>query len=245
MWWQRAGASHGSTLPPANPFVRGPAAAGAAVLEAEEPEGELVEPGLEERHLLGGEDSVRGPLEPPGPLRAGPPARWRLLEHPEPATHQVVGLHRASGSSTVGELLHLCDERWACPADNAADVGTATILVGEARPLVLAIAQLSPRGLRAAAEAALEWGSVAQVSDRAMLVGLALVSDGRSTARITLSDARKVMRMYPRSWHLPWVPDWYMRGQADPGEAPRRHRQVAAGITRWSDRLAQISQEEA
>lgn len=248
----RDGASTSTLQPgPVNPFLGAPAT---AVLEVEEPEAEVVAPGLEERHLVGAEGSVRGPLDPPGPLKFGPLRHWRLVEDASPPSHQVVGLHRAAGASTLADVLGGVSERWTCPADHTSSaaemrwavVDHSTVLVmPEGRPSMIAVAQLSPRGLRAALDAALEWGSTAEVSDRARLVGLVLVSDGRPTTRVTLRDARRVMRMYPRSWHLPWVPEWYMQGFATGEPYPRRHRRVASEINRWSDRLDHFSQEES
>lgn len=169
------------------------------------------------------EERWQGPPVPPPTATPGSelPA-WPQVQVVGAPSVCVMGLHGGAGASTVTALL----------GPDALEVGTAwPVPGGWARPLpvlrVLAVARTHYRGLQAATDLAQAWA--ARSLTGALLVGLVLVDDAPDLTTAQRKTARRLGRMTPHGWHLPWQEAWRLAAPELPN-APIRVRRVVKSI---------------
>ncbi|WP_159796666.1 DUF6668 family protein [Puerhibacterium puerhi] len=134
----------------------------------------------------------------------------------------VIGLHGGAGASTLARLL----------GDGALDAGRAwPVAAGWERPLpslaVVAVARTHHEGLAAAERFARLWAAGTLTGSH--LLGLVLVDDGPRLLAAQKQTARRLARMTPHGWHLPWVERWRVE-PADLSSSPLRTRQVVKNL---------------
>lgn len=156
-----------------------------------------------------------GPTLPQHGVPAPDAADQLPTRHPtRSAALYVLAAHGGAGASTIASLWN----DWApIEAWPAACTDMARVVV---------VARTNARGLCAAKNAARQWASglVAEVQ----VVGLALLADapGRLPAELR-ALAKVVAGGYPRTWTIPWMPDWRLGEAPSLGRSPREvHRLV-------------------
>ena len=201
-----------------NPFV--------PVEEAAPPEEvELRDAVFGERTVLDG---------PPSPATAPPVAgevvEWPLVEAATSSGLMVMGLHGGAGTSLVTSLLaHVehAEMRW-----EAHDVGTAWPVAGgwtRPRPPLNVVAVYRPHrtGVEAAERFARTWAKNALPDSQ--LLGIVAVDDGPKLLEAQKQAVRRIARMTPHGWHVPWNEEWRV---AEPAfdAVPRRIRKTLRSI---------------
>lgn len=162
---------------------------------------------MEPDELLGSALSLEGPRRPASAptVDATDVEPWPVVEvRVEPRSRPwlcVMGLHGGAGASTVATLL----------GDDVLDVGTAwPVADGWERPLpslpVLAVARTHLAGIAAADRLARLWA--ADRLSRSHLVGLVLIDDAPRLLASQKQAARRLARMTPHGWHIPWTDRW-------------------------------------
>ncbi|MCB7138246.1 DUF6668 family protein [Cellulosimicrobium marinum] len=147
---------------------------------------------------------------------------WPVVETGDRPALCVMGLHGGAGASTVTALL----------GPDALDVGQHwPVASGWERPLprlnVVAVARTHRAGLAAADRFAKLWAADTLPASR--LVGLVLVDDGPRLTAAQRSAARRLGRMTPHGWHLPWMEAWRVE-EARLSSSPLRVRQVIKNV---------------
>jgi hypothetical protein len=198
---------------PQNPFVTAAAPAPAAVQE------DVTGDPLWDDAL-----SLSGPARPESAphVNVGDERPWPIVETADRPTLCVMGLHGGAGASTVTALL----------GPDALDVGQLwPVAAGWERPLptlnVLAVARTNRAGLAAADRFARLWAAETLPASR--LVGLVLVDDGPRLTTAQRSAARRLGRMTPHGWHLPWIEAWRVE-EVHLSSSSLRVRQVIKNI---------------
>lgn len=171
---------------------------------------------------------AHGPVLPPG--APGLPTGGVLVVEGElgDGTVAVVGLHGGAGTTSVQRIL----ARAASGPGGLAFEDAPRTLVVPRTGAALFVARTSGVGLERAHAAAREWGSGA-IPGLALL-GLVLVADRPKPAPELAAGIKRVARMYPRTWHMPWVPSWHLSPVAVLDEAPRSTTKVARDVLSWA-----------
>ncbi|MFB7800422.1 DUF6668 family protein [Isoptericola sp. NPDC056134] len=184
---------------------------------------------------VGGDVAVVGPATPElvGPVDTENLEDWPTTVLNDVPDLCVMGLHGGAGASTLLQLLS--------PADEGAGAGP-TPTVGEAgrewpvanawltpAPMVrvVAVARTHHHGLDRADRLARLWA--AGRLPGAELVGLVLVDDGPRLTKAQAQAVRRLARMTPRGWHLPWAERWRWESPS-PSTCGLRVRRIAASI---------------
>lgn len=159
---------------------------------------------------------------PPVPTEHHPVTGWDTVEVIGAPTVCVMSLHGGAGGSTLTTLL----------GEGALDVGTAwPVAGGWAHPLpvldVVAVARTHHRGLEAADRLAHLWAAGSLPNSR--LVGLVLVDDAPHLTTAQRKSVRRLARMTPHGWHLPWQEAWRLTTPELPS-TPLRVRRVSKSI---------------
>lgn len=133
-----------------------------------------------------------------------------------------MGLHGGAGATTLSRLL----------GEGVQDVGTSwPVAAGWARPLpqlpVLAVARTHLAGMRAADRLARLWAD--DRLSRSRLVGLVLIDDAPRLLPSQKQAAKRLARMTPHGWHLPWTDRWRVE-DASLETATLRSRQVIKNL---------------
>lgn len=202
-----------ATPAPQNPFVASTAAPPVALQE------EVSGDALWDDAL-----SLTGPARPESAPHVDVSSErpWPVVETAERPTVCVMGLHGGAGASTVTALL----------GPDALDVGRAwPVASGWERPLptlaVVAVARTNRAGLEAADRFARLWAAETLRASR--LVGLVLVDDAPRLTVAQRSAARRLGRMTPHGWHLPWMEAWRVE-PVNLSSSPLRVRQVIKNV---------------
>ncbi len=207
---------------PSNPFHREPAA------PAIDPE-ERAPVGRD--GLLGSELYVDGPAVPPGaPAPAGPAVLRATEGSLDGDCVAVVGLHGGAGVTTVARLLQAreSDKRAGIRWVEAPGVGQ---LPTAGR--VLLVARDSGVGLERAQHAAREWAA-RQIDPAVDIMGLLLVASGPKIDGALGAQAKRVTRMWPRTWRVVWLPEWHVTASPAVDRLPGRVRRTADSVITWA-----------
>lgn len=201
-----------------NPFV--------PVKEAAPPEE------VELRDAVFGERAVLdGPSSPAtAPPVAGEVVAWPLVEAAAASGLMVMGLHGGAGTSLVTSLLARA-EQGETPWD-AHDVGAAwPVAGGWARPRpplnVVAVYRPHRAGVEAAERFARAWAKNTLPDSR--LLGIVAVDDGPRLLEAQKQAVRRIARMTPHGWHVPWSEEWRVTEPAFDA-VPRRIRKTLRSI---------------
>lgn len=200
-----------------------------AGIEGESPAQEArASEGHEANEVLGEELSVSGPWLPPTPEDANRDLQvLRFDRIAVPGVAYVVGLHGGAGATTVRNLLRSTPDALTIEESEI----PCEIPVGEEPTPALLVARLSGIGLLRAVYAARDWSIDGNAT--VDLLGLVLVGDSQRIAPPLLPLARRVSRMYPRTWVLPFNATWHLSSEADPALANRRARKTAQQVAHW------------
>lgn len=147
---------------------------------------------------------------------------WPTVQTNDRPTVFVMALHGGAGASTLAGLL----------GDDAADTGQRwPVAAGWERPLpslpVVAVARTHHHGLQAADRLARLWA--AGELPGSTLLGLVLVDDAPRLLTQQRRTARRLGRMTPRGWHLPWNEVWRIQPPT-PETTPIRVRRTVDSI---------------
>lgn len=172
--------------------------------------------------------AIRGPVLPPGAPR--PAGGGVLTSEGEVggSTVAVVGVHGGAGASTVRRIL----------AKLSTGPGGLTFVDAPQPGMVprqgaaILVARTSGVGLDRAHGAAQEWGT-GTLRDLALL-GLVFVADGPKPTPQLEPGLRRVSRMYPRTWLLPWVPEWHLTSAPALEQLPRPITKIGKGVLSWA-----------
>lgn len=133
--------------------------------------------------------------QPHVPVPAGPRIHRRTVNWTVPLWW--MGVHGGAGESTLAEL-----SRYGYGAGHAWPVTPTP-------PTVVLVARTHYYGLMRARHAATEWARGDIAAD---LLGLVLIADAPGALPRPLRDlARLVSGGVPRTWRIPWVPQWRLQ----------------------------------
>lgn len=171
---------------------------------------------------------ISGVQPPPGwrhiPAWPGPIPAWPDSGHPQP-WWWMVGLHGGAGVSTlVAAMPQSGDARRALPrGDN------------HQSPYAVVVARTHHTGLEHARDFARQ-AVCGLIPPTATVLGLVLVADAEKRPDAsTRRFARIVASAYPRSWRIPWIPEW-RHTRPDPALGP-----LPEPVTRLARDLAELT----
>lgn len=147
---------------------------------------------------------------------------WPTMETSHRPSVCVMGLHGGAGATTLAGLL----------GGDVLEVGGLwPVATGWERPLpslpVVAVARTHYQGLTVASRFARLWAAGALPSST--LLGLVLVDDGPKLVASQRQAAKRLGRMTPHGWHLPWNEMWRIQPPI-PQTTPIRARRVIENI---------------
>lgn len=206
-----------SKTPPAQP-VRNPFRSAPIVVPGPDPIDDVVVPA-----------EVRGPVLPPGAPAPAGGGVLRIQGEVGPSTVSVVALHGGAGSSTLTRVLAKVAN--SNPGGLTMSETPAPGVIPRVGPVVL-VARTSGIGLDRAHGAAREWGSGALPG--LALLGLVFVADGPKPVAELAPGMKRVARMYPRTWFMPWVPAWHLVPTPSLDRPPRATTKVARSVLTWA-----------
>lgn len=178
-----------------NPFITEPA------LPAPAPE---KEEGMGESDpVMGTDEVVFGPLQTASPVPSTPSGLVARREVFTTPSAWIVGLHSASGASSLSRLIADSEEspanfgvpHWPIPGNGVAPA-----------PVIL-VARTNWIGLQAADSITVHWGAH-HLQGCCPLLGLVLVADAPSPAPELRATTRALLHRVPHGWHLPWQEAW-------------------------------------
>lgn len=167
-------------------------------------------------------DDVVVPAEVRGPV-------LRVQGEVGPSMVSVVALHGGAGSSTLTRVLAKVAN--SNPGGLTMTETPAPGVIPGVGPVVL-VARTSGIGLDRAHAAAREWGSGALPG--LALLGLVFVADGPKPVAELAPGMKRVARMYPRTWFMPWVPAWHLVPTPSLDRPPRATTKVARNVLTWA-----------
>ena len=181
--------------------------------------------------VFGDREVLDGPTSPvTAPPVAGEVVEWPLVEVADSPGLMVMGLHGGAGTSLLTSLLARTEQdesRW-----EAHDVGAAwPVSSGWARPRlpVNVIAAYRPHrsGVEAAERFARAWAMSALPDS--VLLGIVAIDDGPRLLEAQRQAIRRIARMTPHGWHVPWNEEWRIT-EPNFDAVPRRIRKTLRSI---------------
>lgn len=160
--------------------------------------------------VFGDRAVLDGPSSPAtAPPVAGDVVEWPLVEVATTSGLMVMGLHGGAGTSLIASLLTWTEQGetpW-----NAHDVGDAwPVAAGWTRPRpplnVVAVYRPHRVGVEAAERFARTWAKNALPDS--VLLGIVAVDDGPKLLDAQKQAVRRIARMTPHGWHVPWNEEW-------------------------------------
>lgn len=135
----------------------------------------------------------------------------------------VMGLHGGAGASLVAALI----------GPEAYDTERAwPLFAGWARPepvlSVVAVARTNYAGVEAASRFARLWAA-GTLPEPTRLLGLVLIDDAPKLVAQQKDVAKRLARMVPHGWHLPWLETWRLAQPTYDG-SPGRVRRIIDDI---------------